>query len=612
MIIDRSIFLILPLFCFFVAATFGWGLFVLWLSRLGKMLPDSLYLIFYAGILGILVQGDLILFAGLIGGLDWPLLSVLFAVGNLLGTIALKMTEYRFADYKQPREKQMFVFFILCAPFILLIFAHSLVPDVSGDAYLYHITVPNYYALEGRIDRVPISFCYNYPLQIEMYYLAAIRIGQEQAGVMMNFAVALLTALGLYLLCRRLDSAETGLWASFLFLSLPLVLRWAPTSLVDLSTAAFLTGTVVAIMEWREEGKGAWLFLAGLSAGGAVAVKLLMGAACFGLFPLAIAIATLAGIKKYGISSLIKNPILYFGGTLLPLVPWMIKNKLLTGNPIFPFFYEVFPTRPDLIPSIQVLSGMHGIPAFRGFMNTFDRAMDIFPLLMWDGNWVLILCMVIVPISFIFSLRYRWLELFWLIEMILLMFILYYGRNAQVRWFQGFYAVLLGGLAISTAIFIRKYSILYRPLLIGGIIIIFLIAGRIYYLRVQETGFLPWMAFSRNMLSPYLEDQARVKEARFVNYHVPSDGKVFLYDREILSMGRWSRRRFYQAGEKWFEIWEQRGADWDRMYRELRSMGITHVAASEGKGKGIFEGFKNRYLVKAASRESITVYELKK
>lgn len=278
---SHSPILLIFLFIFFFLSTIGWGLIFFRFSGLWKKMPDRLHILLFSGILGVLITGDLILFAGLLGRLEPLFLTALFLPGFIIffRWISLEKMKKRTGTLPdQPMENtglpplsshrfHLRVFSIACAPFVLLLFLHALVPDVSGDAFLYHITVPNYYALEGRIARVPISFCYNYPLQMEMYYLAAIRMGHEQAGVMMNPALVLLTCLGIYLLGKKLGSPTTGLETIFLFLSLPMVLIWAPTSLVDISTGTFLVGCLLCLVYWNSSQEPLWLVMAGICAG---------------------------------------------------------------------------------------------------------------------------------------------------------------------------------------------------------------------------------------------------------------------------------------------------------------------------------------------------------
>ena len=632
----------IPLFIFFMCSTLGWGALVLRVSGLWKRMPDCLHILLFSGIVGVLFMGDLILLAGMAGRLERSILALLFLPGFIFfchSVLLLRKSQRESPANKSQIQKDSSVshqmnpvllryFFILSSPFVLLIFLNALVPDVSGDAYLYHITVPNYYALEGRIERVGISFCYNYPLQMEMYYLAGIRFGQEQAGVMMNLGLLLLTCAGIYLLGKRLGSDVPGLEAIFLFVSLPLVLISAPTSLVDITTGTFLIGSLLCLLHWKSSGEDSWLVLAGISAGGAVAIKLFIAPVPLVMFPLAIGAITgkMTGnhIRERLLSGkrgaffevmtrfaliLVRNLSIYGAGMIIAFLPWMIKNALLTNNPFFPFLLKIFPTRPDLIASALVLFKMHGFPHFEGAGLTLQRILGIFPLLAWDANWLIIISLILTPVSFIRAVRNREKRVFWGIQFLMVLFILYYGKNAQVRWYLGLFPNLLMGFVLTVNQFLEHFPSLRRIVTFSLVAFILLIGARQYQLGTRESALYPWTGLSRKALERYIKERARVREAEFLNRSIPETGKVFLYDMEILSTGRWMRRRFVQAGGLWFESWEERKASPLEILKELQAMGVSHIASCHQENDS-FRNFARSYLQEIKKGPVYSVYKI--
>ncbi|MCX6999866.1 MAG: glycosyltransferase family 39 protein, partial [Candidatus Sumerlaeota bacterium] len=617
-----SITRILPLFFILVLSSLGYGLFVLHLSGFIKLMSARLYILLFSGVAGILVLGDLFLLVGMLGLLQQGVLAAVLTMGIILGIITLhrislpKPQPSRLSTNCQLSIVNYQLFnFLLISPFILLIFLHALIPDVSGDAYLYHLTVPNYYAQEGCIRRVPISFCYNYPLQIEMFYMTAIRFGQEQAGVMMSFALTLLTCVGLYLAGQKLAGRGAGLIAVFLFISMPLVMQWAPTSLVDLSTGTFLIAALLALLHWRDGWEQPWLLLAGICAGGAVAVKLLMGVAAFVIFPLAILTSLLTNKKSplrrqsYGASAT-RNLICYGAGVFLPLLPWMIKNALLTLNPVYPFFLKLFPTHPDLIQSARILHNMHGLPIPDIMKQTWVRMEGIFPLLAWDAAWMPIIALVVIPALFAWSLLLKKERLPWGILFLMEVFLLYYGSNVQVRWFQGFYALFALAPAYIITNLAKKHKAATRLVMIAGMVFLFLIAGRNYYLRILESAEYPWTALSRQMLVPYILVQEKNSSGRFLNNSVPPNGRIFLYDIEILSTGRWLRRRFIQAGLFQFNWWERQNVAPEDILHEIKKMGVTHIAVTVPLKHPSLMLLLKRYFKKVPGGSACELYQL--
>lgn len=569
----------LPLFICFVVSSLGWGLLILRMGGMSRLMPDRLHVLLYAGILGVLIEGDFFLLAGALGLLQPVYLIAIIVLGIAAFASSAKML------FSHPLEKTnrrvRAAFWALSLPFIILIFLYAMFPDDSGDAYLYHLTVPNYYALEERIASVPISFCFNYPLQIEMFYMAAIRLGHEQAGVMINAALSLLACLSLFLAGRKLGGALAGYAAAFIFISTPLTLIWAPTSLVDCSTASFLAAALLALLHWRGGGQRRWLLLAGICAGGAMAVKLLMGFAALAAFPLGILGISIFGAQAGRPRDAARNLLLYGAGTATALAPWVVKNALITGNPLFPFFVKLIPTRPDLAKTALLLHEMHGLPAWKGMGELLERMAGLLPLMAWDATWMPVIAMAVIPFGWVCAVKKKSERFFWSVLLLLQGFLIFYGRVAQVRWFQGFYALFALAPALLIAQLINDNRRLGRSILVIGIVFIYILAGRMYYLRTYESGQYPWLALSRPALEEYMQYTPKMQDAILLDQTVPPDGRALLYDKEILSAGRWMRRRFIQAGKFQFDWWEERGLSVEEIHRQMKEMGVTHIAVLE-------------------------------
>jgi 4-amino-4-deoxy-L-arabinose transferase-like glycosyltransferase len=437
-----------------------------------------------------------------------------------------------------------------------------------------------------------------------MFYMTAIRFGQEQAGVMMNFALTLLTCVGLYLAGQKLAGRGAGLIAVFLFISMPLVMQWAPTSLVDLSTGTFLIAALLALLHWRDGWAQPWLLLAGICAGGAVAVKLLMGIAAFVIFPLAILTSLLIHKKP------LRNLIYYGAGVTLPLLPWMIKNALLAQNPLYPFFLKLFPTHPDLIQSARILHNMHGLPPLEALGRMLPRMEGIFPLLAWDAAWMPIIALVVIPALFAWSLLLKKGRLPWGILFLMEVFLLYYGSNVQVRWFQGFYVLFALAPAYIITNLAKKHRAAARLVMFAGTAFLFLIAGRNYYLRILESAEYPWTALSRQTLVPYILVREKNSAGNFLNNSVPPNGRIFLYDIEILSTGRWLRRRFIQAGLFQFNWWETQNVAPEDILHEIKKMGVTHIAVTVPPQHPSLRLLLRRYFKKVQGGSTCELYQL--
>lgn len=610
---NYSPFLSLLLFLFLIAGTIGWGVFLLHISGFYRKLPDNLYLLLYALLIGLLFTGDLLLFSGMSGLLQKWIIGIIFISGIITGVFSLFGIRGIFKHDAQnllPDKRTVF-FILLCIPFFVVIFLDALIPDKSGDAYLYHMTVPNFYAQEGRIIPVRYSFCYNYPLQLEMFTMASIRLGSSQAGILFNASALFFTCIGLYLAGRKISGRFTGMAAVFLLLSMPLTVKWAPTSLVDLTAALFITGSFLAFLHWKREDAIGWLFLCGISAGGAMTAKIITAPYIFILLPSAIFYVLIRREKKISFKDGLLQVSIYGCAAFVPLLPWMIKNGLFTGNPFYPFLLEFIPTRPDLVHSAKVLHNLHGIPPFDISTKTLKRITGVFSLFTWGGNWMPILGMAAAPAGFVLSLKRKKNMEFWGIVLSLSLFILYYGKNAQVRWFQGFYPLFALGIAI---LLFRLF--MYRPAIgrFAVVAILFVslaVAAKHYFLLMGENGRYPWIPFSQTAMKDYIENMEKKDQADVINRNIPPEGKVMLYHTEILSPGRFLKRRFIQSGLSWFRRWDETNEPTEEMFQALRKKGVTHIAHLGFERFDSFERLKKEHLEKTSEAPGVTIYRLK-
>ncbi len=592
--------LFLPLWLLFCLGTLGWGLAALKAARLDTGISRLSERLFYAGLLGLLILGDLFLAAGLAGWLGQGLLASLAGAGIAAGAWAFRHGP-RICGTAPHKSDEPFGagFLILSLPFALIILLHGMIPDSSGDAYLYHITVPNLYAIEGRIQPSARGFCHYYPLQMEMFTMAALRFGQEQAGVLMSALAAMLAWLGLFHAGRRLGGTYCGRAAALAFIALPLTLEWASTSHTDMTSAAFMAGAAGAFIAWRNDGSDRRLLLCGLCAGGAVAAKMIMALGTLLAIPAGIIGAALWNESRCGrLRRTSRALAIYAGGAALPMLPWLLKNSVFAYNPFFPFLLNVFPTRTDLLYSARVLHEMHGIPPLLPLAKTLERLRGLPGLIAWNANWTILAALILTPAGMWMARRRREIRGFWTITGIMCLIVVYYGKNAQIRWFGGFYAFLILGISLLAAETIRGRTRLRPWITALGAGFILLAGARFIILRAGDTGLSLMTGLSREKSLKYREEMSGFHQAALINRIVPETGRIFLYHEEILSPGRHLKRPFVQAGVLWFNAWEEAGMGPDEIFEEMRRLGVTHFAECPSNEHKVFRAFEKRHLAR--------------
>jgi hypothetical protein len=211
--------------------------------------------------------------------------------------------------------------------------AGALAPPFEYDELEYHLGALSDYQRAGRIVFLPHNFYSNMPQLTEMLYLLATTTTSDIAAKLLHWLFGLLAAAAVYGMAQRLWSKAVGLTAAALFYCTPFVQDLGQTSRSDLATAFFATLAFGALVVWtEEEGKRDLLWLSALGVGGAAATK--WPAIAVVLLP---AVVLLIMRRKYRLLA---------GFCLVAVAmvgPWLVKNWLLTGNPVYPLLYRWFP-----------------------------------------------------------------------------------------------------------------------------------------------------------------------------------------------------------------------------------------------------------------------------
>lgn len=229
-----------------------------------------------------------------------------------------------------------FIFVILLTEVIL-----GLVPPAARDELTHHLAIPRLYARAGRIIEVPIAPYAYYPMLLDMLYTPWVYWGYDSIPKLVHGLFGFLTGLLLYAYLSRRMNAVYGLLGFFFFVSVPTILRLSHWAYVDLGLTFYSTASLLCLLRWREEKESnPWLVPAALSAGFAVAAKpngMVAWLLLFLLFAFTLMKATERGWGRMGSALAL---FCCFG--LLPFLPWLLKNWLQTGNPLFPLLAGFF------------------------------------------------------------------------------------------------------------------------------------------------------------------------------------------------------------------------------------------------------------------------------
>lgn len=223
---------------------------------------------------------------------------------------------------------------LLAALFGLLALS-ALAPPIDHDTIRYHLTLPR---RDLELGRITLWFGWSiyefFPPLASLLTRMAFALGGAEAAQMLNVVWVGLAACWAGLLVRRLGCGpQAALAAALLVVGQRVTLNLGSGVTTDFPLAAFI-GAAVTVALFPERGKRQAVAL-GLLLGAAMACKYQGMVAAFAvLAPLGI----LAVVRRRGLGSVIGTGLV----ASLVLVPVLLRNYAVTGNPVFPTAHPLF------------------------------------------------------------------------------------------------------------------------------------------------------------------------------------------------------------------------------------------------------------------------------
>lgn len=233
----------------------------------------------------------------------------------------------------------------LLGAFLTITLLGALSPPFYYDGLVYHLTVPKLHLLRGLVGYIPENVHAQYPSLAQMLYLLALGLRDDIAVKLLNLGLGLLLAGAVYLYGRTFADRATGAWAAVIVLTTEAVTMTLTRVMIDAATALFPFLALFAIALWeRAECRDRRLLaLAGVLGGLGLSTKY----TTFWLWAtLLAAIALLELQRRRGAAAAIGSAALAGGISLIVLLPWLVKTWVWTGNPVFPFFYDLLGGSP--------------------------------------------------------------------------------------------------------------------------------------------------------------------------------------------------------------------------------------------------------------------------
>jgi len=304
--------------------------------------------------LGIGCLSLLVLTLGLLGVLHrsgWIAILIAFTAVGALQLRALRLPQKSDA----PALPYAWLVLIPFAVLALLATAHApgflwAEEGYGYDVLEYHLQMPKEYYELGRIAYAPHNVYANFPSNVEMLSLLAMVVHRDvyDIGTVAHMLHLTLGALAIYAawVLGREWSAAAGVASAIgvgsagwlVYLS---GLAYVENGLLFFGMASL--ATLVRAMHPRTDGlRIRWLLVSGILAGFACGCKY----TAVGLILIPSAIALLVVVAG-SFGHRLRAVGCFVVGCVLSLSPWLAKNAIMTGNPVFPLCNSVFRAFPE-------------------------------------------------------------------------------------------------------------------------------------------------------------------------------------------------------------------------------------------------------------------------
>lgn len=227
------------------------------------------------------------------------------------------------------------------------------VPPVDRDALTHHLFVPKLWLQHGGIYEIPeIPFSY-YPMNLDLLYTIPLYFGNDIIPKYIHYLFALLTAWLLFAYLKKRLGTVYGCLGALFFLSTPIIIKLSVTVYVDLGLMFFSTASLLLLLHWAESSfQPRFLILAGICCGLAAGVKY-NGLLSLFLLTLCtpVVFQQFSPQRQQNNGKSILFGIVFVAVSFSVFSPWLIKNYLQTGNPLYPLHSPLI-GRSNLQPAV--------------------------------------------------------------------------------------------------------------------------------------------------------------------------------------------------------------------------------------------------------------------
>ena len=176
-----------------------------------------------------------------------------------------------------------------------------------------------------------------FPMNVDLLYIIPLYFNKDVLANFIHMGFGVGTAFLIYHYLKNRISRIAGLLGILVFLSTPIVVRLSTQAYVDLGLTFFVTASILSFIRYRDSKfqEVKWMLLSSIAMGLALGTKYNALVAWFFLCLSVVFIYSRDTKKQW---KAIGHGAFFFFISLFMFSPWLIKNIILTGNPLYPLF----------------------------------------------------------------------------------------------------------------------------------------------------------------------------------------------------------------------------------------------------------------------------------
>ncbi len=221
---------------------------------------------------------------------------------------------------------------VLFGVYFVLYLSNSMAPEFSFDGSRYHLGLVGRYFREHGFHPITGNLYASLTQGVEMLYLIAYAFGRHSAAAVVHFVFLLALTWQVYRYAAERGWRTAGICAAFLVFASPVVGVAGTSAYVDVAVAAVAFTLFHLLQLWDARRSRRLLVAIGLLAGFAYAAKLTAW----------LAVPYALGFVAWK-SRRVRDCAVVGALAAMMIIPWLARNWIEVGNPVAPFFNQVFP-----------------------------------------------------------------------------------------------------------------------------------------------------------------------------------------------------------------------------------------------------------------------------